>query len=79
MKPTKIELNSAEIQSGHNRVNSAEGLILQLPKNHDGRNSWLLNYGIREEAIKLREVWTKTHNENLIWSKETESLQTALF
>lgn len=50
----RIKLNAAEIQSGISRVHWAEGLILQLPKDHDGRNSWLLNYGIREEAIQLR-------------------------
>jgi|GEM_PF-2037181 len=49
-----IKFNSAEIQSGVNRVNWAEGLILQLPKTHEGRNSWLLNYGVSEEAVALR-------------------------
>ena len=48
MKKVKINeiiiLNKAEIQSGHSRVKWAEGLIRQLPKDHDGRNSWLLNY-----------------------------------
>lgn len=40
-----IELTPAEIQSGFDRVKFAEGLIRQLPETHDGRNSWLLNYG----------------------------------
>lgn len=40
-----IELSPEEIQSGLDRVRWAEGLILQLPEDHDGRNSWLLNYG----------------------------------
>lgn len=31
-----------------------EGLILQLPETHDGRNTWLLNHGRGEEAVKLR-------------------------
>ena len=39
-----IKLNKAEIQSGVSRVRWAEGLIRQLPEDHDGRNSWLLNY-----------------------------------
>jgi hypothetical protein len=32
----------------------AEGLILQLPDTHDGRNSWLLNHGKGEEAKRLQ-------------------------
>lgn len=43
-----IKLSPAEIQSKHDRVKWAEGLIRQLPANHDGRNSWLMNYGSRE-------------------------------
>lgn len=50
-----IRLTAAEIQSGHDRQSWAEHLILQLPASHDGRNSWLLNYGIRGEARSLRE------------------------
>ena len=44
----------AEVQSNYDRQKWAEGLILQLPKDHDGRNSWLLNYGTSEEAQKIR-------------------------
>jgi hypothetical protein len=44
----------AEIQSGHDRQQWAEGLIIQLPANHDGRNSWLMNYGRGKEAQELR-------------------------
>lgn len=44
-KPTAIHLTKAEIQSGMDRVRWAEGLIKQLPEDHEGRNSWLLNYG----------------------------------
>jgi hypothetical protein len=32
----------------------AENLILQLPADHDGRNSWLINFGQRIEARELR-------------------------
>lgn len=53
-KKKKIKLDKHEIQSGSTRVDWAEGLIVQLPKNHDGRNSWLLNYGVQNEAKKLR-------------------------
>lgn len=66
MKDT-IKLNKAEIQSGMSRVSWAEGLILQMPKEHEGRNSWLLNYGIKEEAIKLR------NRRNLMFDEITQS------
>lgn len=35
----------------------AEGLITQLPKDHDGRNSWLLNHGVGPESDRIREQW----------------------
>ena len=40
-----IYLSKAEIESGLSRVKWAELLIKQLPEEHEGRNSWLLNYG----------------------------------
>lgn len=40
-----IELTPQERQSGLDRVRWAELLIRQLPDDHDGRNSWLLNFG----------------------------------
>ena len=40
-----ICLTKAEIESGLTRVQWAEALIKQLPEEHEGRNSWLLNYG----------------------------------
>lgn len=49
-----INLTEAEMQSGMDRVRWAEGLILQLPESHDGRNSWLLNYGKSDEAVSKR-------------------------
>jgi hypothetical protein len=52
--PHTIALDKAEIQSGMDRVKWAEGLIQQLPLNHDGRNSWLMNYGRGEEAAQIR-------------------------
>lgn len=39
-----IALTPAELQSGYDRVKWAEGLIRQLPLDHEGRNSWLMNY-----------------------------------
>ena len=53
-KTKKIKLTKAEIQSGLNRQQHAELLILQMPKSHEGRNTWLLNYGIKEQAQLLR-------------------------
>ena len=52
-----ILLSRAEVQSGHDRQDWAEGLIRQLPENHDGRNSWLINYGVSDEAVAKREAW----------------------
>ena len=63
--PTK-----AEIQSGLDRVKFAEGLILQLPVDHDGRNTWLLNYG-RGTAAKVQ----RSHR-GLGWDEETQSAPT---
>ena len=76
-----IKLNAAEIQSKQSRVNWAEGLIEQLPKDHDGRNSWLLNYGVEEEANALRANDSYKRETSgytprtLIWSHETDSLE----
>ncbi len=48
MKRTRIiKLTPQEIQSGLDRVKFAELLIRQLPEDHDGRNTWLLNYGTK--------------------------------
>lgn len=49
-----IVLNGAEVQSGVSRVHFAEGLIKQLDSHHDVRNVWLLNYGIKDEAVAKR-------------------------
>ncbi len=40
----------------------AERLIEQLPIGHEGRSSWLMNYGTSDEAHALR------MQNNLIWS-----------
>lgn len=40
-----IKLTKAEVSSGYTRVQWAEDLIRQLPETHEGRNSWLMNYG----------------------------------
>lgn len=49
-----IKMTKAEKQSGTNRIQHAEGLILQLPETHEGRNTWLVNYGFSLDAVKLR-------------------------
>lgn len=75
-------LGKNEIQSG-NRVKLAEGLILQLPNTHDGRNSWLLNYGVSDEAKKFRDTHVQRLKEKgyekneLSWNEEDQCLNPA--
>ena len=66
-----INLNAAERQSGFDRVRWAEGLIAQLPPDHEGRNSWLLNYGAWPEAEQRRAA------RNIGWDATTKSAQLA--
>ena len=65
-----IFLSKSEIQSGFDRVKFAEGLIRQLPKEHDGRNTWLMNYGISDEAKEIR----KKYHKPLVWNANTSCL-----
>jgi len=65
----KIKLTTAEIQSKSTRLDWAEGLILQLPENHQGRNSWLLNYGVGKCAREFRK------NLNLRFNKKTRACE----
>jgi len=65
-----VVFNGAEIVSNTSRLKFAEGLIKQLPESHEGRNTWLLNYGISEEAITLRK------EKGLLWDIETQSCET---
>lgn len=58
-----IQLTPAEIQSGHDRVRWAEGLIKQLPDDHDGRNSWPLNYGSDKDARQAE--WARRNGKTL--------------
>jgi hypothetical protein len=55
MQPKIIVCTKTEVQSGLDRVRHAELLIEQLPENHDGRNTWLLNYGIGKEAERIKQ------------------------
>lgn len=66
----KYELTRAEIQSGHDRLNFAENLILQLPASHDGRNTWLLNYGRGAEAK------TRRTKRGIKWDEVTQAAET---
>ena len=65
-----LQFNKHEKQSNLNRIKNAELLILQLPENHDGRNTWLLNYGIGEEATEKRE------KRKLKWIPKLDSCET---
>jgi hypothetical protein len=40
-------------------VHWAQGLIEQLPATHVGRNSWLLNHGVGDEADAKRAAWKR--------------------
>lgn len=42
----------AETQSGYNRLKHATSLIMQLPVDHDGRNTWLMNYAERKDPAE---------------------------
>ena len=64
-----IKLNEVEIRANFSRVEYAEKLIQQLPKEHDGRNTWLLNYGILQEAKDLRRA------KKLKFDSETQSCE----
>lgn len=64
-RPTPVE-----VQSGYDRIAYAEGLISQLPKTHDGRNTWLLNYGRGAEASEMRRV------RGIAFVAETQAAQT---
>ena len=63
-------LTKHEIQSKSTRQRYAEDLIKQLPRDHDGRNTWLLNYGISIEAQNLR------FKNGVNWDKMTNAART---
>ena len=63
--PTKCEA-----QSGLSRVKHAELLIAQLPIDHDGRGTWLLNYGVSDEAKDMRAA------RDIAWVRETQAAET---
>jgi hypothetical protein len=63
--PTK-----SAIQSVISRLHHAELLILQLPADHEGRNTWLVNYGVGVAAKHMRS------DMGISWILETESAPT---
>lgn len=65
-----IKLTRPEIQSATSRVREAELLIAQLPETHDGRNTWLLNYGTGPEAKDLRS------RKGIAFDEETQAAET---
>jgi hypothetical protein len=66
----KIYLTLSEVQSGHDRQSHAENLIRFLPRDHDGRNTWLLNYGRGEEAQAMRAA------RGIRWDEVTQAAET---
>lgn len=63
--------------NGQNRVEEAEELILQLPKDNPARNAWLFKYGTSEEAVQLRATNNPSVNFNEMFRKcGTGSLNT---
>lgn len=70
-----IILSDFEIQANRTRVQAAEALILQLPADHDGRNTWLLNYGTGLEAQAKRTAWNMRNQRENKWDPVTESFE----
>ncbi|AFM54783.1 hypothetical protein B620_gp05 [Croceibacter phage P2559S] len=65
-----IKLSTYEIQSGLNRVKAAENLIKQLPAEHEGRNTWLLNYSTSGSSQSKRD------EKGLKFNADTQSCET---
>lgn len=57
-----INLTQGETGANLNRVRWAQALIEQLAPRHDGRDSWLLSYGVGEKYQHMRDA------RNLPWS-----------
>lgn len=67
-----VRFSNAEVNSGTTRIRHAEGLISQLPDTHEGRNTWLLNYGIGDEAVELR----RRRGVEGLWDEKHQCLET---
>lgn len=61
-----VELTPSERSSQIDRLRHAEGLILQLPHTHEGRNTWLLNYGLGDEATAMRRLRPEVPRPNYV-------------
>ena len=46
-------------------INWAERLIMQLPKELEARNSWLLHHGITKEAAEIRDSYNRNREPSL--------------
>lgn len=70
----QINLTPAEIQSGFTRSEWAEKLLLQIPETHEGRNSWLMNYGVSLEAVEIRARHQKENPDGCFsWNQQTQA------
>ena len=56
----------------HNRLSYAETLVMQLPNDHDGRNTWLLNFGQGLEAESLRAYFAVPFNSDTLAARCSE-------
>jgi len=56
-----IHLREAEVAENYTRMQWAEDLILHLPPRHANRDGWLMTYGVKAEAVALREKWLKSY------------------
>jgi hypothetical protein len=73
-----IRLSNPERNSGLDRVKYAEGLILQLPATHCGRNTWLLNYGYGPEAVRMRQVHNAERAQKIAEPAKPEVISTVV-
>jgi hypothetical protein len=70
---TSIKLSTYEINNNRTRVQHAENIIRRLPVDHDGRNGWLLNYGVSQEAAEIR---SRHCHGPVKWDPATDSAET---
>jgi hypothetical protein len=50
-------------QQSKSLLQRAEGLIKELPQQHQGRNNWLISYGESAEAIALRKTQSSKNSD----------------
>lgn len=54
---------------GKTRVEQAEELIRMLPNEAPGRNTWLFQFGVSEEAQMIRANTNPSVDYNVMWGK----------